>query len=427
MARSCQHESRFAGITISLQISAGRRRPVQIASTAWHFSRALRIVRSLRSFALLLFIAVSSGFLAIHHDLQLAALRLEHDVLPAHAAHHVERLLRLPPQGQFLHVVRDAPLDGFAHLLLDGEVALGRADVADPAVRTLVVVVLHPVRSPFYGLLYGLEAGALQELLPQSLPEPLDLPLGHGVMRPAEDVFHMIAGQRPLKAGLSLPGGVLPPLVRKHLLGRAVLRRRPTVDLQNILRGLATVDPEADDEPGVVVDERNRMGVVPVQLEGEEVTLPELIGRGPLEEPRFGPIPAALLLRGWQRHGRLVQRTAHSLRARRQEERPLQPLRDPPHPESGVLLLDRYDRLVDGGREFRFVGRRTTWMCFQPGFTQRLILLHPVPNRLNGDLHLLRNHGDWKPLLDTQSHRLPAQLRCVDRMGRFALMPQRLR
>ena len=269
MARSCQQESRFAGITISLQISAGRRRPVQIASTAWHFSRALLIVRSLRSFVLLLFIAFSSGFLSIHHDLQLAALRLEHDVFSAHASHHVERLLRFAAQGQFLHVVRDAPLDGFAHLLMDGEVALRRADVADPAVRPLVVVVLHPVRGPVHGLLQGVEAGTLQELIPDRLPEPLDLPLRHGVVRPAEDMFHMIAGQCPLKMGLPLPGGVLPPLVREHLLGRAVLRRRPTVDLQDVFRGLATVDPEARDEPGVVVDERNRMGVMPVQLEGE--------------------------------------------------------------------------------------------------------------------------------------------------------------
>jgi hypothetical protein len=272
---------------------------------------------------LLLFIGISSGFPAIHHDLQLAALRLEHDALAAHVPHHVQRGLRFAVQRDLPHVLGNVFLHYLPHFLLDREEAVRREKTLDPLMGALVVVILHPPGDPFGRAFERLEARLRQELRPDRFPEALDLPQRHGVMRRTADVMHPVAGQGMLEVCLPLPGGVLPAVVRQHLLGGTVLAHSPAIDLQHVLRSLAAVDAHADDEPGVVVNEPDQVGVVVVHLEAEDVALPHLVGCGALKEPRLGRVLPRLLPHLRQRDFLPVQGLANGLRTGRQEERPL--------------------------------------------------------------------------------------------------------
>jgi hypothetical protein len=153
-----------------------------------------------------------------------------------------------------------------------------------------VVVVLHPEPDPVAGRLEALELRAPQELLPDRFPEAFDLAQGHGVMRPALQVVHTILPQLGLEAGRAPPAGVLPALIGEHLLGYAVLRHRPAVDLQHVLRRLAAEDVQPHHVAGVIVEKADEVGVLAAQPEGEDVGLPQLVGRGALEEARPGGI-----------------------------------------------------------------------------------------------------------------------------------------
>jgi hypothetical protein len=59
-------------------------------------------------------LAMSLWFLALDEHFHLALLGPNDHRLLAHPPHHVERTPRLPSQGQFQHVVLEAPLDDLA-------------------------------------------------------------------------------------------------------------------------------------------------------------------------------------------------------------------------------------------------------------------------------------------------------------------------
>ena len=110
-------------------------------------------------------------------------------------------------------------------------------------------------------------------------------------MRPALQVMDMILAELGLEAGRAPPAGELPALIGEHLLRDAVLRHRPAVDLQDVLRCLAAEDLQPHHVAGVVVEEADEVGVLAAQAESEDVGLPELVRRGALEEARPGGIP----------------------------------------------------------------------------------------------------------------------------------------
>jgi len=229
---------------------------------------------------------------AVDLHLDLALLGPQYDRLFAEPADHVEWALRRPAQRQLLHVVGDATLDHRAQLLRDRKEPIRRTQAVEPLVRTFVIVVLHPPPHALLRLLEAVELRPFQKLLPDCFPEALDFAQRHGVVRLAAEMMHPVFGQFLLEARPPTPGGVLPAIVGEHLLGHPVLRDRRAIDLQNMVRRLAAKQSQPDHVPRVVIQERDQVGVATPQPEHEDVALPHLVGRRPLEEAGLGRIAA---------------------------------------------------------------------------------------------------------------------------------------
>jgi len=256
--------------------------------------------------------------LAIDEHLHAALLRPDHYRLLAHPPHHVERALGFPAERELEDVLLDALLDHLPERLRDAEEAVGRAEPFQRLVGPAMVVVLYPEPHALAGRLEALELGAPQELLPDGFPEALDLPQGHGVVGPALQVVDVILLELGLEAGRAPPARELPALVGEQLFGHAVLRHRPAVDLEDVLRRLAAEDLEPHHVAGVVIEKADEVGVLPAELEGEDVGLPELVGGRALEGAGRGRIPPGLGL--WLlEQGLFVEGAAHRLAAHGQE------------------------------------------------------------------------------------------------------------
>jgi hypothetical protein len=263
-----------------------------------------------------LFLKVVNQFfrfiLSIHRQSKPAFLRPENHRLAFHPPHHVKRRLGLPAQCHLQGVILDPGLDRLLQLALDLEIPIRRAQAPDPLVRALVVVITHPPTDPLLRLLKAPELRPGQELLEDRLPEPLHLPQGHRVMRAGPDVLHPVLLELALEPAGSPPGRILPPVVRQHLRGRAILAHRPPVDLDHVGPGLAPEQVHSRDIPGIIVDKPDQIRVLVTQLEREDIALPHLIGRGPLKEPGMTGIPLGLPDRGIHQ-SLLVQRLPHRL------------------------------------------------------------------------------------------------------------------
>ena len=287
--------------------------------------------------------------LAIHPHTHAFLVRFDHHALTSHPPHHVERLHGLTPQRQFLHVACHATLDRLPQLLLDREEPVRRAHPLQRLVGTPVVVVLDPVADPFPRFLERLEASPHQELLLQRLPEPLDLSQRHRMLRRTADVMDVIPLEFLLELGGAPPTGVLPPVVRKHLLGRPVCRRRITVDFHYIGAGLAAVHPQSGDVPRIIIDEPDDIRRLAQDGKVRDVALPHLVGRRALE-PARGHLRFLAGLRFGGRQSRRLQVLAHCLRTSFETEEPPQYLRDPPRPMLRLRLLQLRDLLMDRRR-----------------------------------------------------------------------------
>jgi hypothetical protein len=216
-------------------------------------------------------------FLVVNRQPQLAFLRTQHHALPLHAAHHVKRQPRLAPQRHLKKVVLDALLDGLAKLGLDLKIPVCRAQSADPLVRPLVVVILHPLPYPLLGILKTSELRTAQKLLEYRLPEPLDFAQRHRVVRLRFDVPDTVLLHLSLKPAGSSPRRVLPSVVRQHLLRRVILCYRSPVHLDHVLTSLAPEQIQARNIPGIIVDIPDQKSIPPSQPEGKYVRLPELV------------------------------------------------------------------------------------------------------------------------------------------------------
>lgn len=403
------------------QTSAGLARSVHTASTACAFSWALKFGLDLRGARVLVLgwgwgLSLFMGGLDLRvvgeflrggverigdTELELALLGAEHDGLAVHAAHHVEGCLRFAAQRQFEEVVSNALLDGFAQLMLDLEEAVGGAEAADALVGPLVVVVFDPEFDALAGDVEALELGADEEVLPDRRPEALDLAQRHGVLRPGLEVRDAILLEFGAEATGAAPGSVLAAIVREHLLGRLEIAGGDPIDLDDSLGRGTAEQVRADDEAGVIIHEGDEVGVTAAEAEGEDVRLPHLIGRGPLEEA--GPREVALLGRQRGRHEMsLVQALPHRLGTGREEEDPAQELGDALDAEGRVLLFERDDLLGDGGGELGLGGTRVR-LRLEARLAKLTIAADPDRQAAGTNGHLLADQGLREALLQMKA------------------------
>ena len=152
--------------------------------------------------------------------------------------------------------------------------------------RSFVIVILHPPADPFPRLFERPESRLDQELLPDRLPEALYFPERLRMMRAAPEVVHPALGQFLLKGCLAAPVGVLPPVVRQHLLRRPVGTDPAAIHFQHVVRRLAPEHFQGRDVTGMVINKPDEVGVFAPELEGEDIALPHLVGRAALEKAR---------------------------------------------------------------------------------------------------------------------------------------------
>ena len=181
------------------------------------------------------------------------------------------------------------------------------------------------------------------------------------------------------------PGGVLPAIVGEHLFGRLELGDGLAIDLDHRLGGGTAEQVGADDEARVIIEEGDDVSVPAAQPEGEDVRLPHLVGRGPLEET--GPREVAPF--GWSllRHEpSLVQFSPHRFSAGLEKEHPAQPLGDAFDPEGGVLRFEFDDFAGDGRRQFALAGVRTGSFIVQPLLAEMAVAGDPTIQRADRDV-----------------------------------------
>jgi hypothetical protein len=344
-------------------------------------------------------------------EFEFALLGPQDHRLALHAADHVEGRARLPAQRQFQEVILDAGFEGLLEFGLDLEEAVGRTEAADALMGTAVVVVADPEFDPLAGGLETLELGAVEELAPEGLPEAFDLAQRHGMMGAALEVSDTVLFELGLEATGAAPGGVLPTVVGEHFLGRLILAGGHAIDLDHRRGGGTAEQIGAHQEARVIIEEADQVGVAPTQPEGEDVRLPHLVGRGPLEEP--GP-------REVVRSGRLggrqeplpVQPLSDRFGAGRQQEHPAQELGDALDPKPGVLPLEFQDLFGDRRRELvRPGGNRRRFP--QPHLPLRPILRQPPDEGGLAHPHLFGHQRLTKAVLQNQSNRFELEVRRI--------------
>jgi hypothetical protein len=138
------------------------------------------------------------------------------------------------------------------------------------------------------------------------------------------------------------PVDVLTAVIRQHLLGNAVLRRRLAVELQYIIGRLRHTKAQSHDITGIVVDKSDEVNLTAAHAKHHDVALPHLVGRAALESTGLLNIAVTRAGRSARKTG-LRKRRAYRTAAGRQQKPPPQRGHYPPDAESRVLPLDRHD------------------------------------------------------------------------------------
>jgi len=198
------------------------------------------------------------------------------------------------------------------------------------------------------------------------------------------------------------PAGVLPPVVREHLLGRPVRRHRLAVDFHHIGAGLAAVHPQPGDIPRIIIDEPDDVSRLAQDGEVRDVTLPHLVGRRALEPPG-GNLRFLAGLGLGDRQPRLLQVLAHRLRTGFEAEEPLQDLRDPPRPMFRLRLLQFRDLLMDRCRQLRATALAGI-LTLESLLPVLPVQLGPLIDRLHRDTHLAGNNLCGMSFFQVQLH-----------------------
>jgi hypothetical protein len=282
--------------------------------------------------------------LVAHLHAQALARRRDRQVAIAEPADQVEGLARLLLVREPHRVVRHVLLDRRPHPRRRPEEAVRGHEPLDALVRPLEVVGVDEQPETPRAVGEVREDRPRQKLLPERLPEALHLPECLRVLRAALDVPDALPPQLLLELGLAAPRRVLPSLVGQDLLRRPVVRDPPSQRLEDQHRALMVRDCVAHNEPRVVVHERRQVqALVPAQQEREDVRLPELIRRRPLEAPRR-VLARSRRRRRLRQQPLLVQDPPHLCLRDAQRLEPREHVPDAPRPVLGVLLSLRDDR-----------------------------------------------------------------------------------
>jgi hypothetical protein len=207
----------------------------------------------------------------------------------------------------------------------------------------------------------------------------------------------------------------LAAIVGEHLLGRRELARRHPIDFDHRLSRGAAKQIRAHQEARVIIQERNQIGVTASEPEREDVRLPHLIGRGPLEET--GPGDIALANRWRRRHQPgPVQMLAHCLGTGWQEEPAAEQLANAFDAEGWMLLLEFDDLPGDRLRQPGFPLRSRCGL--QSHFAELLIETDPAAEAAHGHPHLLANVGQAEAFFEPQPNGFESDFRRIA-VGRF--------
>jgi hypothetical protein len=103
------------------------RRPLQTASTACAFARALTTRLGFRFFSTVFVAFIADALRFFHHQFHLALFRFDRHRLFSHPPHHVKGRLWLAVQSQLPHIRRDPFFHLGPHRLLDPVIPVRRA------------------------------------------------------------------------------------------------------------------------------------------------------------------------------------------------------------------------------------------------------------------------------------------------------------
>jgi hypothetical protein len=319
--------------------------------------------------------------LVSHLHAQAAAGRCDRQVPVAQTADQVEGLACRLLERQAPRVLGDALLDRLTHLRRRPEEAVGRHQALDALVRTLEVVRVHEESEASFAVREVGKHRPTQEFLPQCLPESLHLAQRLRMLRPALDVPNALPTKLLLEVRLPTPRRVLAPLVRQDLLRCPVRRDAAGQCLHHQHRPLMVRERPRHDEARVVIHEGCQVQpLVASEQKREDVRLPHLIGRRPLEATR--PV---LSLRGRLPRldeTRLVQDAAHLRLAHPQRLEARQHVADTARAVLRVLLAQGHHRLLLGLLRRRLLTRRRRRrLRHQSVHAPLLVGAHPLDDR----------------------------------------------
>jgi hypothetical protein len=208
--------------------------------------------------------------------------------------------------------------------------------------RPLVIIIGNPISQPLTCVRKGRKKGFLQELLPERFPKTLDLAQCHGMLRCASNVADPLALENLLEPRLAPPRSKLSTIVRQDLPRGAPLAYGTLDYFEHRLGCLLPEKPVPHDVAGMIVDDPHQVDRIhPLELEGEDVDLPQGIRKLPLEPPHPGRLPARLHRRIAKT--RIVNHTAHRLGTDPKPLLPPQLVPDPSYPGLGILAGFLFD------------------------------------------------------------------------------------
>jgi len=223
-----------------------------------------------------------------HLDLDLFALAYHTHIRSAQLAQQIQRRLWLLSQGQAQRVVLTTLLHGFFHVARDPVKPIRWTRPIQPLVWALVVEIVNPMLQPTAGVRERGEHGLLEKLAPDRLPESLDLSQGHGMLRRAAHVLHTLLLQHLLEPRLSAPGHELTSVVGQDLAWGAPLSDGSLQHLEDRVRILLPEQSPARQVPRMVVQDSDEIDRIhPLELEGEDIDLPQRVGARTLEATKL--------------------------------------------------------------------------------------------------------------------------------------------
>ncbi len=214
-----------------------------------------------------------------HFHLDIITLALHPHIRIAQLPHQEERRRRSLTQGKAQRVLLAALVQGRLPVVGQPVEAVRRTSTIDALMRALKIVIVDPMRDSLTGIGEGGKVGLLKEFPPDGLPEALDFAQGHRVLWSTAHMLDAVLFEHLLEAALAPPGHKLAAVVRQDLTGRTEFTDGPLHHLQHRLSRLLPIEAMPHQKPGMVVDDANQIALVhPLQVKGEDVDLPTVIG-----------------------------------------------------------------------------------------------------------------------------------------------------